>query len=362
MAGRGLIKGLAAGAGLLAAALGLRAVAQRMARAAAYLPEGIDEKIWLPLNGLEQWVTFRGRDLEKPVLLVLHGGPGTSMTQLAHKAFHDWDRDFIVVNWDQRGAGRTFGRHGAKRTGPLSIATMTADGLALAEDLKARFGRPIVLLGISWGSLLGVEMIRRRPDLFAAYVGAGQVVDMARGEDISYAETLMRLRAKGDERGARRLEAIPPPPYPDLKSLSRQRKALISTMPKAEREVFSKLPLTLVMAPDARLADLVDFMRGARFSIGQLWDELMGWKLADRGVAFDVPMILLQGDLDLQTPTALVTEIVPGLKAPACDLVVFEGAGHLALITHAEAFRRELVERTRPLTEPPPKRRRRRSA
>jgi pimeloyl-ACP methyl ester carboxylesterase len=354
-----LLKVLAAGLGVAAAALGVRALAQRAARARAFLPEGIDEKIWLPLGGLDQWVTIRGRDPEKPVLLVLHGGPGSSMTQLAHKAFPDWDRDFVVANWDQRGAGRTFGRHGAKGSGPLSIAGMAADGLALAEYLKAQFGRPIVLLGISWGSVLGVEMIRRRPDLFAAYVGAGQVVDMARGEALSYAETLVRLRAQGDERGARRLEGIAPPPYPDLKSLARQRKALISTMPKAERDVFRTLPLTLLLAPDGRLSDLADFLRGSRFSIGQLWDGLMGWKMLDGGGRFEVPILILQGDLDLQTPTALVTETIPRLQAPACELAILEGGGHLALVTHAEQFRRELVERTRPWTQPPKTRRRR---
>lgn len=354
---KALGKALLAGAGLAAAAAFVRAAIQRQGRARAFLAEGVDEKIWIELNGLEQWVTIRARDLANPILLVLHGGPGSPMSVLAHKAFPHWEDHFIVVNWDQRGAGRTFRRHRAKGCGRLTVAGMVADGLALAEELQRRFpGRPILLLGISWGSLLGVEMIRARPELFAAYCGAGQAVDMGRGEDLSYAGTLARLRAKGEERKAEALEAIGPPPYPTIKALARQRKLLISTMPKAERAAFRALPVDLLLAPDSKLSDLTAFVGGARFSLGQLWDEVTAWKLADKGFRFEVPMIFLQGELDLQTPTGLLTETAPKLEAPKVELIVYEDAGHLALITHADKFRRDLVDHLRPFGLTPPRR------
>jgi proline iminopeptidase len=347
--GAPLGKALLAGVGLIAGAFVVRGAIQRAGRAKAWLGEGIDEKIWIEIGGIAQWVTLRGRDLANPLLLVLHGGPGFAMGPLAHKAFAGWDEHFTVVNWDQRGAGRTFSRNGKAGSGQLTIGRMVVDGIELAEELKRRFrGRPIVLLGWSWGSVLGVEMIRARPDLFAAYVGTGQVVDMVRGETLSYFGAVDRLRAKGDERGAAALEGVGPPPYRDMKGLLKQRRLLVSTMPKAERRIFSSIYSGLLFAPDSRLADIPGFVRGLSFSMDQLWGQLTGWRLTDGGAEFHTPMLFIEGDLDLQVPASLVTEVVPQLRAPAAELVTIEGAAHCALITHGDRFLDALVHRVKP--------------
>lgn len=355
----GLGKALLAAAGLVAGAFVVRGAIQRVGRAKAWLGEGIDEKTWIPIGGIDQWVTIRGRNLENPLLLVLHGGPGGALSLMAHKAFPGWDEHFTVVNWDQRGAGRTFGKNGKAGCGQLTIGRMVVDGIELTEELRRRFpGRPIVLMGWSWGSLLGVEMIRARPDLFAAYVGVGQVIDMARGEQLSYFGAIDRLRAKGEERKAKTLEAIGPPPYPSIKALGKQRSLLVSTMPKAERAIFRGMVMNLLLAPDAKLKDVADVLRGSHYSVQQLWDQVSGWRLADGGWQFHTPMVILQGELDLQTPTALVTEAFPRIVAPSKDLVILEDAGHVALVTHGDAFLRHLVDRVRPLAVPAKGRRR----
>lgn len=355
----GLGKALLAGAALVAGAFVVRGAIQRQARARAFLSEGIDEKGFITVGGIPQWVTVRGRDLDNPLLLVLHGGPGSAMSLLAHKAFAGWENDFTVVNWDQRGAGKTFGKNGKGRSGKLTIGRMVVDGVELAEELKRRFpGRPLILLGWSWGSLLGVEMIRARPDLFAAYLGVGQVVDMPRGEQLSYFGAIDRLRAKGEERKAQTLEAIGPPPYPSIKALRKQRNLLISTMPKAERRVFRRMFLDMAFAPDGRLIDVAQAIQGLMFSVKGLWDQVSQWRMAEGGYDFAVPMVVIQGELDLQTPTALVTETFPKITAPSKELVVLEGAGHVALITHAEEFKKALLGRVRPLVVAKPARRR----
>jgi pimeloyl-ACP methyl ester carboxylesterase len=343
-------KALLAAAGLVAGAFVVRGAIQRQGRARAYLAKGIDEKGFLTLGGIPQWVTVRGRDPENPVLLVLHGGPGMAMSLLAHKAFAGWDEHFTVVNWDQRGAGRTFGKNGKAGSGKLTIGRLVVDGIELALELKRRFpDRPLILLGWSWGSLLGTEMIRARPDLFAAYVGVGQIVDMPRGEQLSYFGAIDRLRAKGEERKAQTLEAIGPPPYPSIKELRKQRNLLVSTMPKAERRIFQRQFLDMALAPDGKLIDVAHNVQGLMFNIRSLWGQLGEWRMAEGGFEFAVPMVLVMGDLDLQTPTALVTETFPKIVAPSKELVVLEGGGHLALMTHGEPFLKALVQRVRPL-------------
>lgn len=342
----GLGKALLAGIGLVAGAFVVRSAIQRAGRAKAYLSEGVDEKGWITLGGIEQWVTVRGRSLENPLLLFLHGGPGFSMGPYLHTAYPHWDEHFTVVNWDQRGSGRTFGRHGKKGSGQLTIGRLVVDGIELVEELQRRFpGRPIVLFGWSWGSLLGIEMLRARPDLFAAYVGTGQVVDMVRGESLSYFGAIDRLRAQGNERGAASLEAVGPPPYRDLKGLIKQRRLLISTMPKGEQKLLRGMVTGLLFGPDNRLKDLPDYWRGMNFSLESLWSQMETWRLADGGLEFDVPMVFLEGELDLQVPASLVTEVFSKLRAPAKELVIIEGAAHAAILTHPDRVRRELVER-----------------
>lgn len=355
-------KALLAAAGLVAGAFVVRGAIQRAGRAKAYLGEGLDEKGWITLGGIEQWVTIRGRDPENPILIVLHGGPGSTMSLVAQAAFPGWDEHFTVVNWDQRGAGRTFGRNGKAGSGELTLGRFVVDGVELAEAMRRRFpGRPIVLLGWSWGSVIGIEMIRARPDLFAAYVGVGQVIDVSRGETQSYFGAIDRLRQKGEERKAKQLEAIGPPPYPSTKELKTQRTLLVSTMPKAERKVFQRRLVDMLLAPDATLRDVLDANRGAMFSVRALWGQLTNWRIADGGYAFEVPLVFLQGELDLQTPTALVTEVFAKLQAPKKELVILEDAGHVALITHGKDFLRILREQVRPLVTAKPKRAKKRA-
>ncbi|THD81294.1 MAG: alpha/beta hydrolase [Phenylobacterium sp.] len=349
-------KALLAAVGLVAGAFVVRGAIQRAGRAKAYLAEGIDEKTWIRLGGVDQWVTIRGRDEANPLILVLHGGPGSALSLLAHKVSPHWDEYFTIVHWDQRGAGRTFARNGKAGCGELTIGRLVVDGIELSEELQRRFpGRPLVLLGWSWGSLLGLEMIRARPDLFAAFVGTGQVVDMVRGEQMSYFGAVDRLRAKGDERAAQTLEAIGPPPYPSIKALGKQRKLLVSTMPKAERQAVGGMTLRLLLAPDSKLKDMATYLAAVLFSVGRLWGQITEWRLADGGLAFDVPLVFLQGELDLITPTPLLTEMAAKLKAPSVTLEIFEGAGHEAPMTHPDAFRRQLVEKVLPLVSPKPK-------
>lgn len=360
--GGGIGKALLAGAALVAGAFMVRGAIQRQGRAKAFLGEGVDEKIWLTLGGIDQWVTIRGKNLDNPIVLVLHGGPGTAMSLLAPKLFAGWEDHFTVVNWDQRGAGRTFARNGKAGSGELTIGRLVVDGVELAEALRRRFpGAPIILFGISWGSILGVEMIRARPDLFCAYAAAGQVVDMAQGETLSYFGAIDRLRGQGNERGAQQLEAIGPPPYPDIKALAKQRKLLVSTMPGAERHALRTILAAMLTAPEGKLSDLLTLQKGSRFSLEKLWGPIMAWKLEQGGYAFELPMVFFQGDADLQTPTALVRGLTPKLKAPAAEFVLIEDAGHFAVMTHQAQLRREFVERVRPFALGQPAKRRRRS-
>src|SRR5688572_8382235 len=181
-------------------------------------PNGIDEGLFVPVRGVEQWITIRGTDRSNPVLLIVHGGPGTPLSPLA-TAFLPYEREWTVVQWDQPGAGRTFGRAGDKLQATTTLADIAADGIAVTELVERRLGgNKVVLLGLSWGSVVGLEMARARPDLFAAYVGTGLFVHRDDGRAVAYRRVLDRARSQNNAAAVAELETIGPPPYADAES------------------------------------------------------------------------------------------------------------------------------------------------
>ncbi len=144
-------------------------------------PNGIDEGRYVPLGGIEQWITIRGEDRKNPVLLFLHGGPGDATNPWSYAVFRTWFKSFTVVQWDQRGTGRTLGKSGPSIASTITIERMRDDGIELAEMLRSTLQKDkILLVGHSWGSTLGAFMAKARPDLFSAFVGTGQVADPRR--------------------------------------------------------------------------------------------------------------------------------------------------------------------------------------
>src|SRR5690349_4904368 len=119
------------GAPLAAAALHRRAVQRRAAAALALdTPRAIVEDGFVEVGGLEQWIGIRGENRDNPILVWLHGGPGAPYSIFAPR-LRAWERHFTVVQWDQRGAGKTFGRNRRRGHGALTGEQLVRDGLAV---------------------------------------------------------------------------------------------------------------------------------------------------------------------------------------------------------------------------------------
>lgn len=340
---------------LVAGLAGYRLLRQHQAaeRQALKGPNAIDEAGFVRIGGIEQWVSIRGEDRSNPVLVLLHGGPGAAFQLIGYEAFRPWEQDFTVVQWDQRGAGRTYGRNG-KASGELSIDRMSDDGIEVIQHALTRTGQQkALILGISWGSILGVEIARRRPDLLHAYVGGGQVVDMARNEAVGYEALMARIRAKGDAKAEARLAAIGPPPYADLKTLIKERGVLMAHPPASERGLYGRLLPVALSAPGTGLKDILDWFGGQSFSTGLIYDEMMAYSDHDAARPFAVPVVVIQGDEDIQTPTVLARAWFDKVQAPKKDFVLIPGGGHSAVIMMPEAFHAALKEHARPLAERP---------
>jgi pimeloyl-ACP methyl ester carboxylesterase len=292
------------------------------------------------LGGFAQTILLRGHDTRNPLLLYLHGGPGGAQMSLAPFYSGELERHFTVVHWDQRGAGAS-----CQGVDPatLSLEQIVADTIELAEYLKARFGQPLVLLGHSWGSLVGVLAAQRRPDLFAAYVGVGQLVNLRRNEEISYRWVLEEAKRRGDAEALAALEKIGAPPYANQDDLGVQRGYLMRWGGSIHDFAHAR-------------AALPAFLFGREYTLGtrlrfmdRLWDSIVDIDLMTAVPRLEVPVVLLIGRADYNTPSELTDEWARHLLAPQVEVLWFDGVGHFLPIENREAFERALIERVLPL-------------
>jgi pimeloyl-ACP methyl ester carboxylesterase len=344
----GLVVALAV---VLAIGLVYRAWRQSQAEAALTISSanGIDEWTFLPIGNTRQWISIRGQDRRNPVVLLVHGGPGASLGAMA-PSFVPWERDYVVAQWDQPGAARTFGEAGRVFDPSLTIESIASDGIRVAEHLASRLGQDrIILVGWSWGSALGIHMIKARPDLFAAFVGTGQVVNMKEGEALAYARVLAKARERGDAAAVAELEQIGPPPYDALQELGAQRKwASAYEGYASDVEMLSDW----LVAPRVSFANTIDFVSGLIQSQNHFFGPALDRSfvttdLRRLGLEFAVPIFVVQGTEDDYTPAALSRAYLEELRAPDKEFVPIDGAGHFALVSRPDAFLNAMNERLR---------------
>ena len=150
---------------------------------------GIDQLEAPMINGARQWVQIRGEDKENPVILFIHGGPGNAMMPLNAMFQPLWEEDFTVVQWDQRGAGKSVSDPYSGAPIPMGsdIQQYVDDAVEVAQYVLSETGhQKLIVIGHSWGSVVGVRLAQQRPDLLHAYVGTGQVVDMLETERATF--------------------------------------------------------------------------------------------------------------------------------------------------------------------------------
>ncbi|RKH09311.1 alpha/beta hydrolase [Corallococcus sp. CA053C] len=335
---------LGGAAGLLGVAatgaLGYRA--SRRARASRLLrldsPHAIVEDHFLPLGGIEQWVGIRGEDRRNPVLLVLHGGPGSPYSVFT-PLLRSWERHFTVVQWDRRGVGKTLGRNGKAGSGEMSFDRMVEDAIALCDFLREHLGQPkVVLLSSSAGTHLGLKLVLRRPDLFAAFVGTDLNVGMAAGEAEAFPATLAWARAAGDRGALALLDHMGPDSSRwDVASFNRLMRLRDRTVTVGRGIGATFLPLMLG-SPQHGLGDVLDVISGLAFSTEQLFAELRGFDARCLGRRFEVPFFVFHGEADVFTPAAAARAYVLEVQAPVKHFELLQGSGHLGAFNDPEPF------------------------
>lgn len=311
-------------------------------------PKAISEASFVRIGGVDQWIQIRGEDRDNPVILFLHGGPGFTAIPYFQRSMRPWEHDFTVVHWDQRAAGKSYARNGRAEQPRPKLDQMISDGIEVAEYVRRHLHKDkTILIGYSWGSVLGLEMARQRPDLFYAFVGTGQVMDTLQSELFGYRTVLARARAAGDAKSVATLEEIGEPPYAGVEQLGRQREILEIYRPKGE--IGLNQERTLLLAPGYSLRDCADVYLFAPELTRELLAVVLEYKVTDRGSTFGLPLYFFLGEQDLWTSPDVVKEYLPQLQAPHKEIVLFPDVGHHAVEVSSDRFLKELNDRVRPL-------------
>lgn len=308
-------------------------------RLAAILPNGIYRKEWVTLGGVEQWITMRSADNSNPILLIVHGGPASSYIPF-NPMLSEWERHFSVVQWDQRGSGRTYLRHGPDPE--LSIERIAQDGVELTRFISRRLGQDkIVLLASSVGSVIGARMARIAPELFRHVVATNQMGLHCRAT--SWRETVAVLEALGKMKQLSALQQIGSNPDNwTAEQAEKVSKLAIAAKPDAPDMVFDLMLPALTFSPDFDMREIQAIEKGMRIARDALWEELRNPDLRGK---VEVPWLIVQGEADLVTPVSSARQLVPALVSPSTEIIVIPRAGHLVEFAAPDKLLEILLDR-----------------
>ncbi|WP_412540899.1 alpha/beta hydrolase [Longispora sp. K20-0274] len=311
-------------------------------------PNGIVEERFERIGGVEQWIGIRGEDRDNPVLLVLHGGPGSPYSIFTPQ-LRAWEKHFTVVHWDRRGAGKTLRRNG--KTGELTFDGMVDEAVEVVEFLRRHLRQgKVVLLAGSMGTLIGVPLAQRRPDLFHALVTTDLYTDMAANEALRYRLTLERTRAAGLTRGVAALERIGADPAGwDLRAWGVSQQWTMKTDPYGAKVLTQLILPGIVRNPAYGLGDMKAWMVGFEHSKKEMFDQWMAYDARSGGTRFEVPVFVFQGEHDVLTLRTLAEDWFAEIDAPVKELALIRDAGHFAAFSQPGQFLAELVGRVLPL-------------
>ncbi len=319
-----------------------------------HTPEGIESLEQVPIGDTTQWVSIRGQHRDNPVILFIHGGPGTPMMPMAWAYQTPWEDFFTVVQWDQRGVGKN-----AATTSPETLlATLSNDRIlddadAMLAWVRTRLRKDkVVVMGYSYGTSVGLALARRRPEWISAYVGVGQA--SGSGEDYLYARLLTLAADARDDEALRELRALAP--YPGEKPPIEKLLAVRKWARRYNGGWYGKPTFDLMFsldewAPEYSQAD-VNAQRAAtqRFTRNLTGGRGGGTPLSDL-VVQKVPVIVIQGRHDLHTPYEPAKAFVETIQSPHKRFITLERSAHAPMFEQPGEFLLTLVREVLPLTE-----------
>ena len=296
----------------------------------------------IELGGIEQWILIRGRSIANPILLWLHGGPGAAQMPTAYRFNSVLEDEFIVVHWDQRGAGKSNSPEFDEKT--MTVQQFINDTRELTEYLTTRFGQDkIYLAGHSWGSQIGILTVYNHPEHYYAYIGISQLVDPREAQKLAYPWLEEQIELNNNKKDRQTLEKLGQPYYSahsDYVTFA----GLIDNYGGNMDIGMGKLALVALKSPEYRLRDYYAWLQGATRGSGPMWEESQAFNAFEDVPSLNVPVYFFSGEKDRNTPLELVHRYFSLIDAQeGKEIVIFENSAHTPYMAEPDKFNRELI-------------------
>ena len=295
----------------------------------------IAEIDYIKIGDVEQCVLIRGENTDNPILLFLHGGPGMPMMYLAHEFQGPLEKHFTVVQWDRRGAGKTYSRN-IPSNESMNVNQIINDAFALIDTIKKRYKQDkIILVGHSFGTYIGSIMVSKRPDLFSAYVSIGQVVDNEKS--LILQEAFIREQAEKFGR-SEIISALEKPTKPGFENWLFEFGGELK-----ESKSFFPLIWSGLQAPEYKLSETLDVANGSSFSSSKMKYNVLSNSILNEITEYKIPVYFFTGKSDYTTPHELVLNYFETITAPKKEIVYFENSAHFPFFEEPEKFSNEII-------------------
>jgi pimeloyl-ACP methyl ester carboxylesterase len=297
-------------------------------------PESIASLEKVTLGGSKQWILIRGSDRKNPLLLFLHGGPGMPTMYLAHDFQRELEQSFVVVQWDRRGAGKSFTT--GMSSDQMSVSQEVNDTVELIDQLLARFHQPkVYLVGFSYGTYLGILLAQRVAERLHAYVGIGQLACLEQ-ENRAIQDKWIREQATRvhDQEALDELDGKKP--FDREKWLFKYGGEIHSA--------HSWWPLLWsgLRSPEYRFQDVVNVKRGVDFTGRNLRYDVIEGSILDNVSTLQIPVYFFTGRFDYTDPTQCTIRLFEKINAPVKKLVWFDRSAHFVFLEEPSRFATEM--------------------
>ncbi len=331
-----------------------RAIIEDLSRITA--PSGVQDAYKTKIGGVDQWLTVRGQDRANPMILFVHGGPASPVTPTMWQFQRPIEEYFTVANWDQRASGKSYGETAPDKVADtIRIERYVMDAIEVAEHLKARYKqRKLILMGHSWGTVVGMQAALKRPDLFYAYVGIGQVLNVRENERISFEYAYERAKRENNVEAVKEMASIAP--YPGAQPITRERIIIARKWPqyyggltafRSESGYFFRGPL---LSPEYTPQQVQDIDKGNVLTLGRILPAFLDVDFS-KVAHFPIPVVMFLGRHDYTTPAAPTVAWMHKVDAPYKRVVWFERSAHMIPWEEPGKTLVSLIDVVRPLAK-----------
>jgi len=307
------------------------------------LEGSIAEKIFVEINGVEQGMFIKGEDETKPVLLLVHGGPGMADYFLTKEYPTDLETEFVVCYWEQRGTGLSYSADIKPET--MTTEQFLSDTIEVTNYLRDRFiQEKIYIMGHSWGTYAGIQAAAKAPELYYAYIAMSQIVDQPRSERLSYTYMLKQYMSSGNARMVKKFEQ-----YPILESNESLREYRTSSLRDEAMHDLGvgtmhnmKSVIAGIFFPTLRCTDYtpmerLNIWRGKAFSGGTgLRDELYSFNAFSNVPILEIPVYFFAGYYDYTCCYSMQKEYYEQMQATVKGFYTFNESAHSPVFEEPE--------------------------